>query len=141
LPQVTIRSRVGQFEVVLSGEINEIPTLVSTMRQLREELATVELSYQPSEAAKVEGDSTMPKISPDKSAAQAVAQLFMSEWSRNPRTLSDISDALEANGIFYPSTTLSEVPVRILRQGKIRRWKSESEFVYVGMPHRETVLK
>jgi predicted transcriptional regulator len=48
-----------------------------------------------------------------------------------PRTLPEIVEAMRANAVHYPATTLSGVLNWLVRKGKVKRWKTDKGYVYV----------
>ncbi|MGI0013870.1 MAG: hypothetical protein ACREBU_10585, partial [Nitrososphaera sp.] len=65
------------------------------------------------------------------SAAEAVIRLFGTDWGTSRRFIREIKEALDANALFYPITSLSGVLAGLARQGKLRRWKESQGYVYV----------
>jgi len=47
-----------------------------------------------------------------------------------PRTLAEMSDALEEKGFLYPNTTLSGVVLGLVKRKELRRKKMEGRWVY-----------
>jgi uncharacterized membrane protein len=43
----------------------------------------------------------------------------------------EIIEALKANGVHYPATTLSGVLMWLVKKGKVRRWKTDEGYVYI----------
>ncbi|MBS7637749.1 hypothetical protein KEJ49_02500, partial [Candidatus Bathyarchaeota archaeon] len=72
-----------------------------------------------------------PKIPVTNQCSEAVISLLSTDWGKTPRTLSEIREAMEANAIFFPKTTLSGVLVWLVKKNKIRRWKDKRRgYVY-----------
>jgi predicted transcriptional regulator len=57
--------------------------------------------------------------------------LLETDWARQARTLTELEEALKANAVHYPSTTLSGVLAWLVRKNKIKRWKTDRGYVYV----------
>lgn len=71
-----------------------------------------------------------PSIS-SSSCSEAILKLLASDWGRQPRTLTELREALKANAVYNPSTTLSGVLTWLLRKNKIKRWKTDKGYAYV----------
>ena len=73
-----------------------------------------------------------PKISMTSKCGDAVVALLTTDWGNSPRTSSELREAMEANAIFFPKTTLSGVLVWLVKKGRIRRWKDKKRgYLYV----------
>jgi hypothetical protein len=57
--------------------------------------------------------------------------LLSSEWGKKPRTLREITDALEVSALYYPVATLAGVLNYMTKSGDVRRMKSNNTFAYV----------
>jgi len=54
-----------------------------------------------------------------------VTSLLADPWGKIPRTIAELREAMEANAVFFPKTTLSGVLVWLVKKGTIRRWKDK----------------
>ncbi len=143
--QFSFRVRVGEHEIEICGKqhevlnaIKQLPELMKNVSEafktIRIKTAVVNVSTATSEQkAKLKGiPLPYPKISKAESCSKAVLKLLESDWGRwRPRTLKEILEALEANEIHYPTSTLSSVLNRLARKGNIRRWKTDEGYVYI----------
>jgi hypothetical protein len=132
-PPFRIRVRIGEVEVEIGGAREEV---ISTLNDLGGIVEKVQ------DAFKLEGDACLnlrpeaskedfPKIPTTSQCSEAVISLLSTEWGKTPRTLSEIREAMEANAIFFPKTTLSGVLVWLVKKNKIRRWKDKKRgYVY-----------
>ena len=83
---------------------------------------------------KEEITQTVSSVYPSISASgcsEAVLQLLASDWGKQPRSLPELGEALKANAVYYPSTTVSGVLAWLVRKNKIKRWKTDKGYVYV----------
>lgn len=134
-----IRVRIGDREIEVGGSKEDVLStfddeLVGLIRKTNE--AFVEAEQGESEAVeggeaptKVQGE--VPEIPDVSSCSEGIMELFKTNWGMRPRTIGDIKEALRANQVHYPVTTISGVLVDLTRKGKIRRWKTASGYVYV----------
>lgn len=132
-PPFRIRVKIGDIEVEIGGAREEV---ISTLNELGGIVGKVQ------DAFKFEGEANLnlktrvtvedfPKIPTTSQCSEAVLSLLSTEWGKTPRTLSEIREAMEANAIFFPKTTLSGVLVWLVKKNKIRRWKDKKRgYVY-----------
>ncbi|MGC9346450.1 MAG: hypothetical protein ACP5ER_06660, partial [Candidatus Bathyarchaeales archaeon] len=48
-----------------------------------------------------------------------------------PRTFAELKEALKANGLRYPGRKLAGVLLGLVKNGKVRRWKTDAGHVYI----------
>lgn len=134
-----LKVKIGDMEVELGGDREEV---LSTLDQLSGIVNKVSNAFEiesssfvdPPEQIEVEASSFLeyPKISRTSKCGDAVVALLSTEWGKNPRTISELREAMEANAIFFPKTTLSGVLVWLVKKGRIRRWKDKKRgYLYV----------
>jgi hypothetical protein len=127
------------MEVELGGDREEV---LSTLDQLSGIVSKVSKSFEidtssfvdSPEKMEVEASSFLdyPKINRTSKCGDAVVALLTTDWGKNPRTISELREAMEANAIFFPKTTLSGVLVWLVKKGRIRRWKDKKRgYLYV----------
>jgi hypothetical protein len=80
---------------------------------------------KPSESGEI------PSIGAPSTAKEAITSLLSSEWGKKPRTLREITDALEVSALYYPVATLAGVLNYMTKSGDVRRMKSNGTFAYV----------
>jgi hypothetical protein len=81
--------------------------------------------------------SAYPVVS-GSNCSEAVLKLLESDWGKEPRTLPELVDALKANALHYPSTTLSGVLTWLTKKGKVKRWKTDKGYTYAIVRKEET---
>ena len=69
---------------------------------------------------------SFPEMSMAGSCSDAIDALLSTEWGKKPRSISELREAMEANVIVYPKTTLSGTLVWMVKKGKLRRWKDKN---------------
>ena len=143
--QFSFRVRVGEHEIEICGKqhevLNAIKQLPELMKNVSEAFKNIRVKASivsvtaPKEEEKVKLRGIplpYPQISKAESCSKAVLKLLESDWGRwRPRTLRELSEALEANAIHYPISTLSGVLNRLVKKGYVRRWKTEEGYVYI----------
>jgi len=126
----SFRVKIGQHEIEISGTREEV---MKTIEELPKLMETISKAFELTK----KGEETSQSISPvypsisSSSCSEAVLQLLASDWGRQPRTLTELGEALKANAVYYPSTTLSGVLAWLVRKNKIKRWKTDKGYVYV----------
>ena len=127
----SFRVKMGQQEIEISGTREEV---IKTIEELPSLVASVSKAFESTKnmgTASKSVTSTYPSISPSASCSEAVLKLLETDWGRQARTLTELGEALKANAVHYPSTTLSGVLAWLLRKNKIKRWKTDRGYVYV----------
>ncbi len=66
-----------------------------------------------------------PNIDRTSQCSEAVESLLATDWGKTPRAIGELREAMEANAIFFPKTTLSGVLVWMVKKGTLRRWKDK----------------
>lgn len=141
----SLRVKMNQNEVEISGTqkevlqtIGDLPKLIDNVSKafahinskvvsIEKTPVTVRLT-SPTDAPSIK----YPSIKKARNCSQAVLKLLETEWGAwRPRTLSEIVQALKANALNYPSTTLSGVLSWLVKKGKVRRWKTDAGYVYI----------
>jgi len=133
-----IKVRIGEIELELTGEKSEV---YSTLDDLEEIVRKVTLAFNVEprprsvriEAPKQGAESLKyPKISRTNQCGEAIIALLSSDWGKTPRAIAELREAMEANAIFFPKTTLSGVLVWLVKKGQLRRWKDKKRgYLYV----------
>lgn len=143
----SVRVKFGEFEIQLGGTrkevldtLNDLPALVTKVMKAFEEAKqkntaqtetkpiTVRISSANNPAASI----PIPTIQPAKQLNQSILNLLETDWGRwRPRTMPELIEALKANGVHYPATTLSGVLMWLVKKGKVRRWKTDEGYVYI----------
>lgn len=127
------------MEVELGGDKDEV---LSTLDELSSIVGKVTSAFEVEslvlpevpEQTEVEPASILdyPKINRTSKCGDAVVALLTTDWGNSPRTISELREAMEANAIFFPKTTLSGVLVWLVKKGRIRRWKDKKKgYLYV----------
>jgi len=140
----SLRVRLGQCEVEISGNRDEVlktveglPNLVATISEAFAH-AGVEVSKEPvvEQASSLPSSAPVsvvyPSIQSSGNCSDAVLKLLSSDWGgATPRTLPELIEAMKANAVHFPATTLSGVLNWLVRKGRVKRWKTDKGYVYV----------
>lgn len=126
----SFRVKMGQREIEISGTREEVMKAIEELPQLMETVSKAFESTKTAKEASPSASSVYPSISAS-SCSEAVLQLLASDWGKQPRSLPELGEALKANAVYYPSTTVSGVLAWLVRKNKIKRWKTDKGYVYV----------
>lgn len=73
----------------------------------------------------------MPKISGELKCADAIKAILESDWgNKEPRTMPELKEALETNGIYFPKGTISGMLTYLTKKGYLRRMKKDNIWAY-----------
>ncbi len=137
----SLRVKMDQNEVEISGTQKAVLKITKDLPKLIENISKA-FTHLNSEAnaGKIpfkvrltpKSSEMYPVIKKAKNCSQAVLKLLKTEWGAwRPRTMSELTKALKANAIHFPSTTLSGVLTWLAKKGKVRRWKTDAGYVYI----------
>jgi len=126
----SFRVKIGQREIEISGTREEVMKAIEELPQLMEAVSKAFESTKTAKETAQTVSSVYPSISAS-SCSEAVLQLLASDWGKQPRSLPELGEALKANAVYYPSTTVSGVLSWLVRKNKIKRWKTDKGYVYV----------
>jgi hypothetical protein len=132
-PPFHLKVRIGEMEVELGGDKAEV---LSTLDELPNIVEKVSASFQgestghrsrPKKQVENGEPEDLPQIFRTTQCSEAVTSLLTTPWGKKPRTISELREAMEANAVFFPKTTLSGVLVWLVKKGSIRRWKDKKK--------------
>jgi len=134
----SVRVRIGDREIEVKGSKEDVlatleEKLPSIVERVVEAFSSAEVG---GEVVVGEGEEAgvdlYPRIPAVSSCSEGIMKLFSTDWGKRPRTLGEIRHGLEVNKLNYPVTTVSSVLVGLIRQGRLRRWKTSGGYVYVA---------
>jgi hypothetical protein len=126
----SFRVKMGEREIEISGTREEVMKAIEELPQLMETVSKAFKSTKTAKENKQPTGSEYPSVSAS-GCSEAVLQLLASDWGKQPRSLPELGEALKANAVYYPSTTVSGVLSWLIRKNKIKRWKTDKGYVYV----------
>lgn len=126
----SIRVKMEEQEIEISGTRDEVIKTLGELPRLMENILKAFKATKTVEETSPAANSVHPSISA-KSCSEGVLQLLASDWGKQPRTLTEMREALKANAVYYPSPTISGVLAWLVRKNKIKRWKTDKGYVYV----------
>lgn len=73
----------------------------------------------------------IPPLPAGLGATSAIKALLQSDWGRQPRTMKEIEEALEANALYFSKGTLSGTLNMMTKTSSVRRFKKGGVWAYV----------
>jgi predicted transcriptional regulator len=145
----SLRVRIGEYEVEINGRheevmktIEELPGLVANVGKAFEDVRpkrVATLTVKTEASKKETKNQNYPKISPTEDCEEAIIKILHTDWGKwRPRTVDELEDALEANGQSHTARTLATALGVLVKKGTIRRWNTDSGFVYI-LVEKETL--
>lgn len=143
------RVKLGEYEVEIRGTheevtktIENLPNLFTNVTKAFEiakpkTVATITVKTEPSpkEAPKTAAEAPAqkyPKIGSPASCDEAVLKFLETDWGKwRPRTMEELKEAMNTNGLKYPGRTLSATLDALAEKGKVQRWNTNTGFVYI----------
>ena len=130
-PAFRLKVRIGDMEVELGGEREEVLETLEDLDLIINKVskafnAEQSTAKRPQKKSKEESMvKKLPTINRTSQCSEAVESLLTTEWGETPRAIGELREAMEANAIFFPKTTLSGVLVWMVKKGTLRRWKDK----------------
>jgi hypothetical protein len=136
------RVRLGEFEVEIRGSRDDVlktveglSGLVGSVHKAFEGVKpktvatlTVKTDAQKEEVKKEQ----YPKIAGKKSLGEAILCALETDWGKwRPRTAEELREALRANAMSVSGRVLNGVLMGLVRKGMVRRWNTDTGFVYI----------
>jgi hypothetical protein len=138
------RVRLGDYELELSGSREEVlktvredlPGLIASVHNAFSGVKpkTVATLTVKAEQPKEEAGAVrkFPKVAVVDKCDKAVLRVLESDWGKwRPRTMDELREALEANGMSFGGRVLAGVMMGLVRRGLVRRWKTDAGYVYI----------
>ena len=133
-----MRVKIGEIEVELSGEREEVLSTLDNFNEIVAKITSAvngekkQKQVKPKPVKDEISPHDFPKITRTSQCGEAVIALLSTDWGKTPRTIGEIREAMEANAIFFPKTTISGVLVWLVKKGHLRRWKDKKKgYLYV----------
>ena len=105
-----------------------------SIRELEEVLEGLETEEPTGDTIILNGKEAvldMPKVSGELKCADAIKAILGSDWgNREPRTMPEIKEAMETNGIYFPKGTISGMLTYLTKKGYLRRIKKNNIWAY-----------
>jgi hypothetical protein len=134
---------MGEYEVEVSGAYEQV---LDTIRALPSLMGNVDKAFEkvmPKKVATLTVKTAAPKterppsqeypqISRTAKLDEAILNVLETDWGKwRPRTIDELSEALKANELQHSMRTLTGVLMELVKQEKIRRWSTDTGYVYI----------
>lgn len=93
-------------------------------------LEELQNTLQKVKAAKEGQIRKIPDIPAKSGCADAVRAALETEWGNQPRSMTEIQEALEANALFFSKGTISGTLTALTKRGDLQRLKEAGRWVY-----------
>jgi len=125
----------GTYEQVLDT-IKALPSLIGNIDKAFEKVKpkkvatlTVKTAAPNTERPSIQ---QYPQISHTAKLDDAILKVLETDWGKwRPRTIDELSEALKANRLEHSVRTLAGVLMELVKQEKVRRWSTETGYVYI----------
>ena len=143
------RVKLGEYEVEIRGTHEEVTKTIENLPNLFTNVnkafdiakpktvatITVKTEAPPKETSKAAAEApaqNYPKIASPASCEEAVSRFLETDWGKwRPRTMEELKEAMNANGLKYPGRTLGATLDALAEKGKVQRWNTNTGFVYI----------
>ncbi|MCS7096474.1 MAG: hypothetical protein N3F10_01855 [Candidatus Bathyarchaeota archaeon] len=140
--EFTLRVRVGEYEVEVKGSREEVMETIKELPQLMPNLSKALKCLKPAVSAvsvktiaatvREANAEKYPRLPKVEGCSEALLKVLESDWGKwRPRTLAELKEALEANEICYSGSTLSQELLKLVKEGRVKRWKTDKGYVYI----------
>jgi hypothetical protein len=134
---------MGDYEVEVRGAYEQV---LDTIRALPSLMGNVDKAFEkvmPKKVATLTVKTAAPKterppsqeypqISRTAKLDEAILNVLETDWGKwRPRTIDELSEALKANELQHSMRTLTGVLMELVKQEKIRRWSTDTGYVYI----------
>lgn len=136
-----IKLRISNTEIEIECDIDNLNEIISKIPKIIESINTINDVKSNETLLKLNNNSIEkngiipPDININKSDSltDVLLKLFASNWSNNPKKLSEVRETLQLYGLIYPKQTIAVTLLRMAKSGKLRRFKSNNgEYVYTA---------
>lgn len=130
-PPFHLKVKIGEMEIELGGDKAEVMATLDELPKIVEKFSVSfpgesTPSRQRARKPQENHDSeSLPQIPRTTQCSEAVTALLSDPWGKTPRTIAELREAMEANAVFFPKTTLSGVLVWLVKKGSVRRFKDK----------------
>jgi len=109
-------------EIIIEAEtLEELNNILDKLFSLSEVQAMSQVSIE-----------EFPTLPSGLGCSDAIRTLLQTEWGKQPRSMAEIKEALEANASYFSKGTLSGTLTLMTKGGYLRRFKKAGSWVYVS---------
>jgi hypothetical protein len=129
-----VKVRIGDKELEIGGSKEEVLSILDDLDSIVEKVTKAfnQKGFETQTRPKKNGDIKYPKIQHTTQCSEAIVSLLETDWGKTPRAIGELREAMEANAIFFPKSTISGVLSWQIKRGSLRRWKDKKRgYLYV----------
>lgn len=129
-----VKVRIGDKELEIGGSKEEVLSILDDLDSIVEKVTKAfnQKGFETQARPKKNGDVKYPKIQHTTQCSEAIVSLLETDWGKTPRAIGELREAMEANAIFFPKSTISGVLSWQIKRGSLRRWKDKKRgYLYV----------
>ena len=134
---------MGEYEVEVTGAYEQV---LETMKALPSLINDVDKAFEKVKPKKVTtltvktaapnaekpASQQYPQVSHTAKLDEALLKILETDWGKwRPRTIDELSEALNANEMEHPVRTIAAVLMELVKKEKIRRWSTNTGYVYI----------
>ena len=130
--------RVGDVQIEVEGTLSTVNSLMGNKQNVFEvvrELLKITSETPLAETVstvETEAEELPPQLGKPATCTEALSTLFKTEWGKHPRTLSEIMEVLELNGLYYRKSAVAKILTDLMKRKEIRRLGTRGNFKYVS---------
>jgi len=129
--------KIGDFQVELEGTHSNVKSLMNKplfdfIKELQKTIGEIPPTAEVAPEVAPE-EEVIPPLGRPSTTTEALSLLFKSDWGKKPRSLAQIMNALEANGLYYKTAVVAKVLVDLIKKKEIRRLGARRNYRYVAV--------
>ncbi len=152
-----MRVKIGEYEIELRGTrqevmetVESIPDLVANINKAFENSkskAVATITVRTAQETKTTKPSetqiqNYPKIAATENVEHALVKILESDWGKwRPRTEEELKEALQTSELKFSDRALASALDGLSRKGLLRRWNTNTGFVYILAEQKSTKVK
>ncbi|RLI15254.1 MAG: hypothetical protein DRO43_01750 [Candidatus Hecatellales archaeon] len=130
---VKLTVRRNGLEIVVEAPVEKLLSELDSLAELFSK-AVEKFSVKAQTAAGMVEEAEYPSIKPSRSTTGNLQALFSTAWGQTPRSLSEVSKALEVNGVPDSPSNVTVYLKRLVAKGFLRRILKEGKYYYYRIP-------
>ncbi|HID18868.1 TPA: transcriptional regulator [Candidatus Bathyarchaeota archaeon] len=130
---VRLTVRRNGLEITVEAPVEKLLSRLDNITELFNR-AVESFTVKPQAAAGVIEEVEYPSIKPSRSTTENLQALFNEAWGQTPRSLSEVSKALEVNGVPDSPSNVTVYLKRLVAKGFLRRILKEGKYYYYRIP-------
>ncbi len=118
-------------KISIEGTSSEIKEIIPIVKRLEGDAARISSEISIDKGASIIKKEGRRSAQKSDTATDVIKSLREQDYFNKPKTLLEIKNALEEQGMIYPVTTLSPILLRLVQKRQLGRIKSDKRWSYV----------